>query len=255
MFRKSFDLILVILITGLMAGLILTHAGNSALLLALALPCVFLFPGYALVAAIFPENARQIVEQVTLALGLSLITVILGGFVLNWTPWGLSAEGWAVWVSGVTVFASGLALLRRRALPPMVPLLTKLGFSKLQMALFGLAAVVGLLAVQVARMGAFQQPTAGFTQLWVLPGDQAVSQEVRIGVSNMEGQAFTYRLCLSADAVAVGDCQEVTLEGGATWGANLEIPLAAQKVEATLFRVDLPNVIYRYVIYWPNEQE
>lgn len=106
------------------------------------LPFVLFIPGYALIAALFPEageppaeieseqapneadDSRTIsdrgidgIERVALSFGLSIAVVPLIGLVLNFTPWGIRLAPIMVAVSGFTIGMITLAASRRWALP------------------------------------------------------------------------------------------------------------------------------------------
>jgi len=101
------------------------------------LPLVLFVPGYALIAALFPEageapteseaadsaaaslSARGIdgIERVALSFGLSIAVVPLLGLVLNFTPWGIRLVPIMVTVSGFTLAMTALGARRRLELP------------------------------------------------------------------------------------------------------------------------------------------
>lgn len=255
MFRRSPDLLLIIAVTGFSTALVFAHAGNTFLRLLLAVPCVFLFPGYALMMAFFPTNAWGKAERITFSLGLSLAVSILGGLVLNWTPWGLSAEGWALWLGLGTMGVSILAVWRRRAVPMVQPF--RFRMPKVEEALLAFAGLVFIAAVQVARLGALQQPVAGFTQLWLLPDDKMNPQAIRMGVNNMENVPMHYRLCLQIDAQPVGACTAIDLAVDERWETTAALPQSSEQartVEAMLYRTDAPETVYRRVALWLDDQ-
>jgi uncharacterized membrane protein len=83
----------------------------------LGLPCILLFPGYVLVAALFPgKKGLSGAERLALSLGLSVVIVTLGGLILNY---GLGI--YPVTVFGyLFLFITCLSVLgwhRRRRLP------------------------------------------------------------------------------------------------------------------------------------------
>src|SRR5947209_13497361 len=80
----------------------------------LTLPLVLLLPGYALTSALLPRQTLGIAERLLLSLGLSLTIVILGGLVLNQTPFGLAKSSWAVLLTGITLSACIVAFIRRQ---------------------------------------------------------------------------------------------------------------------------------------------
>ncbi|MDS0280772.1 DUF1616 domain-containing protein [Haloarcula onubensis] len=125
---------------------------ETPLRIAFGLPLTLFLPGYALVAALFPEagesptdettdppptadaagtatdgedgtmaalSDRGIdgIERVALSFGLSIAVVPLIGLVLNFTPWGIRLVPIMVAVSGFTVSMVVLAAQRRRELP------------------------------------------------------------------------------------------------------------------------------------------
>ncbi len=56
----------------------------------LGLPFVLFFPGYTLIAALFPgKSDLDGIERVALSFGLSIAVVPLIGLGLNYTPWGI----------------------------------------------------------------------------------------------------------------------------------------------------------------------
>ena len=56
----------------------------------LGLPLILFFPGYALLAALFPAKSDlDGVERAALSFGLSIAVVPLIGLGLNYSPWGL----------------------------------------------------------------------------------------------------------------------------------------------------------------------
>jgi len=100
---------------------------RTPLRVVVGLPFVLFSPGYALVAALFPERARSTddgdhegidgIERVTLSVGLSIAVTPLLGLVLNFTPWGIRLGPILVAVGGFTLVATGVAALRRWDVP------------------------------------------------------------------------------------------------------------------------------------------
>ncbi|WP_144905871.1 DUF1616 domain-containing protein [Halobellus captivus] len=142
------DLAVVVAIVGLQLLTTLTPGLNETpLRVILGLPFVLFVPGYALVAALFPErgptvsgsedaepggtdattetegstdpNATGIdgIERVALSFGTSIAVVPLLGLILNFTPWGIRLVPVLVAVSGFTLVAVAAASTRRKALP------------------------------------------------------------------------------------------------------------------------------------------
>jgi len=105
---------------------------DTPLRVVLGLPMVLFVPGYALVAALFPEAGEgptgeddvererdgiDGIERVALSFGLSIAVVPLIGLVLNFTPWGLRLIPILVGVGGFSLVMTGVAARRRWDLP------------------------------------------------------------------------------------------------------------------------------------------
>ena len=139
--RLPADLVAVIILTLLTLGVVFVPVVNETpLRVVFGLPFVLFLPGYAIIAALFPEAGeppttneaddtdgfapsvdrdRGIdgIERVALSFGLSIAVVPLLGLVLNFTPWGIRLVPIAIAVSGTTILAAGIAAVRRWELP------------------------------------------------------------------------------------------------------------------------------------------
>lgn len=106
---------------------------ETPLRVVLGLPFVLFLPGYAFIAALFPEAGESVdagedasvtrdagidgLERVALSFGLSIAVVPLIGLVLNFTPWGIRLGPVLLAVSTFTVAAASVAAVRRWELP------------------------------------------------------------------------------------------------------------------------------------------
>lgn len=115
---------------------------TTPLRVVLGLPFVLFVPGYAFIAALFPEagdsptttdetpdekepvpdgadgGSIDGIERVALSFGLSIAIVPLIGLVLNFTPWGIRLVPIVVALNGFIVVSTVVAARRRWALPP-----------------------------------------------------------------------------------------------------------------------------------------
>lgn len=221
-------------------------------------PLALVLPGYALTAAAFPRRAFGLPERIVFSLALSLVSLILGGLLLNLTPWGLRAASWAGLLGAVTLGACAVALLRRRrhGLSPSAWVRSgTIGLTFRQGLLLGLAALLVCAAVALSIIGAQRQPYPGFTQLWMLPaGGANPKNAVRLGVNNMELTAMEYRLTVDVDGKLVKEWPSIDLNPHEQWEATLLLPQAGHagttKVEGDLFQADAPTTLYRHVELW-----
>jgi len=80
----------------------------------LSIVYVLFLPGYSLVELIstFEKNVEG-VEKIAYSFGLSMVTVILLSFLLNYTPWGISLVPLLVGISVFTIVCISLAVVRK----------------------------------------------------------------------------------------------------------------------------------------------
>src|SRR3972149_2846324 len=118
MTRRDLDVLLIVACSLVLGAIILAVPSAKAVRIVLGLPFVLFFPGYALVAALFPrKDDLDAIERVALSLGLSIAGVPLIGLALNYPPWGIRVNPILVFVTLFIVLAAAAALVRRRMLP------------------------------------------------------------------------------------------------------------------------------------------
>jgi uncharacterized membrane protein len=255
--RRPTDLGLVMIFAAI--GLMVTLLpGLPELLRApLALPLVLALPGYALIAAMDPGRHAGGIERAVMTPALSIAITILGGLLLNLTPWGLRREMWALLLGGFSLAMAGVAVTRRKKIAanpdaPVAPSRPVLRLRPQQIALLGMAALLLIGAVVVARYGALNQPTEGFTQLWLQQVAGAAPGTVRLGVSNEEQQPVRYVLRMSAGERVLAEWDDIELQPGARWENTETLPAdlgAGLPVEAALYREGEAEP-YRRVHLW-----
>ncbi len=212
---------------------------------------VLVLPGYALVAAVFPQRTLADAERLLFSLGLSLAVAILGGLVLDALPAGLQPGWWLALLLATTLSAGAVALLRRRG--ASLPDLSSVGQSRArlpasQALLLAAAGLLAATAVVVAARGATEQPFAGVTELWMLPLGSVDQPAVVLGVRSVESSPTRYRLVLSVAGQVANEWTSIELAPGQTWETTSGLPTAAAaNVVALLYRVDDAATIYRRV--------
>ncbi len=280
---KSVDILVIIVITIVAVALAFVVPPDSVPGRILTLPLVLVLPGYALMASVFPRRSLGAVECLVFSLGLSLVIVVLGGLVLNWTPFGLRASSWSLLLGSITLGACAVALARRRGLRTCHAERTRsisalfrtchaermrsisalygllrikgVGLTFRQGLLLGMAVVIICGAIAISNIGAAQQPFPGFTQLWILPaGGANPKNAVRLGVSNMESTAMEYSLAVNVDGKVVKLWPSIDLKPSEKWETTLMLPqtahIGAVRVEVVLYRTNAPATIYRHVVLW-----
>ena len=130
--------VLAMVVATLLATLV-PGIDQTPLRIVIGLPFVLFAPGYALIAALFPERGPAPsehddesdandtgvddeqgidgIERVALSFGTSIAVVPLLGLVLNFTPWGIRLVPILVAVGGFTALAVAVAASRRNELP------------------------------------------------------------------------------------------------------------------------------------------
>lgn len=140
--RLPFDLAFVFAFVGAVnLSVFLPFVQDTSLRVVFGLPFVLFIPGYAFIAALFPERGQRAVdtedtadeshaapstteggidgiERVALSFGLSIAIVPLLGLVLNFTPFGIRLAPIMVTVSLFTIVTGAIAAYRRQELPP-----------------------------------------------------------------------------------------------------------------------------------------
>jgi len=113
------DLVIVYLWTVLSALAIYAPVVNETpLRVILALPMVLFFPGYSLIAALFPGRGEiDGLERLALSFGLSIAVVPLIGLVLNYTPFGIRLDPVVTSLVIFTLCMAVSAQVRRAGLP------------------------------------------------------------------------------------------------------------------------------------------
>jgi uncharacterized membrane protein len=248
--RKSSDLIAIAILT--IAAAVLIQAGiHNFVRVLFVLPLVLFFPGYALVAAMFPDRPFPIETHVVFAIALSIACTILGGLMLNFLPWGLQTTSWLLFLTGVILVAVVLGIIRRYQAASSAKFTLNLNFNWQQIALLGLAVVMTFGAIQLARNGVASQPRPGFTQLWLLPATSDAPSAVQLGVRNEEETAHNYRLVISSGSVVIKEWQTINLMPDQQWNETVDVnSLTLQPgapLEALLYRDDSPYTVYRNV--------
>jgi hypothetical protein len=258
MLRQNSDLISIsfLALAAMLIALLAAQAGGALLVIQmiLALPLVLILPGYAISAALFPQRSIGFADRLLLVAGLSIAATVITGIGLYLTHWGLTRLPWGLTLSAIVLVFSLAAGWRRRRDVTGSSQPLKLGLKPVQILQILLAVVTAGAAVRIASI---EQPPAGilgYSSLWMVPASNSSLTPLKIGVSSQEFTPQSYNLQLSVDAQVVKEWQGINLNPGAKWEtqADLTGDLSQVKViEARLYRVDEPNIIYRWVVWRP----
>jgi uncharacterized membrane protein len=259
--NKILNELLIIIFLTVLLGVIVYFAPYLVLRLVLGLPVLLLFPGYALLAALFPRrNALGSIEWVAYSLGVSIAVVSLIGILLNYTPWGITLHSSLIANGVFIVVAATFALCRRYGLADEergnIRWNFKFPFGKnrsvTDRVIFGIL-MLAILGAAVAMIYAYAYPGEGekFTEFYILgPGGIAadyaseltVGEEgsVIIGIINREHETASYRVMVTIDGRENGNMGTVILADGEKWEEQMSyIPDRAgdnQKLEFYLYK-------------------
>ena len=179
----------------------------------LGLPFILFFPGYTLIAALFPKRTQlDSIERIALSFGLSIAVVPLIGLILNYTPWGIRLYPILVSLTGFIIAMSVVAWIRRSYTLPSerLTITININFSSfasqtkldkvLTIAL--ICAIIGAIGTLIYVIA---MPKVGekFTEFYILgeggkaegyPGELVVGETgyVILGIVNHEYEPVTY---------------------------------------------------------------
>jgi uncharacterized membrane protein len=241
--------LLIINILTILLIVIISFLELNVLRIILGLPFVLFFPGYTLLAALFPRREGiSGIERVALSFGLSIAVVPLIGLIFNYTPWGIRLEPILYSVAFFIFIMSVIAWLRRNRLPReerfgisfSLNFPGWVGSSRLDKALsvtlvLAIAATIGTLGYVIAT------PRVGerFTEFYILglegraedyPRELGVGEEGRVivGIINREHETVSYRVEVRIEGVIRNEVGPIELAHDEKW--------EGQRVEFLLYR-------------------
>ena len=267
------DLLVIVIVS--LVSVPLAIFGGGPVRLALGLIFALFFPGYNLLAALFPKRGDlDGVQRLALSFGLSIAVVILMGLILNYTPWGIRLYPVLVSLLVLIIVTAGAAWYRRRRLPPQQRfefrfrpwlsqfLTTKNRGDKVLLVLLAVAIIgaIGML-IYVVHI-----PETGekFTEFYILgpegkaenyPGTLALGEEakVTIGIVNHENEVTDYAIRIIIAGEKVREVGPITLADEEKWEQVVSFAPTKvgenQLVEFRLYKGSNPNV-YQAPRFW-----
>jgi len=270
--RRDKDLWLIGILTILLIVVIAFSPSTIAQII-LGLPFLLFFPGYVLIAALFPKKGSLGgVERLALSFGLSIAVVPLIGLILNYTPWGIRLYPILISLAVFILATSGVAWYRRGKLAPeerfKVSFNIPLPFWRGQSMMDKVLSVV-LMVVIVGAIGTLgyviATPKVGekFTEFYILgpegraghyPEELKLGEEGRVilGIVNYEQERASYKVEVWIDGEKAklriegedGDEIKVELEHEEEWEREVGfVPQTAgeeQKAEFVLYKEGEP---------------
>jgi len=255
-----------IIVLSLLLALLVVLDVNGTVRIVLGLPFVLFFPGYTLIAALFPaRDDLDGIERVALSFGLSIAVVPLLGLALNYTPWGIRLYPILLTLMVFTVIMSLTAIFRRNKLPAEKRFMISLNIATLkwsELSRLDKILSVALVGAIIFAVGSLcyvvTTPKTGekFTEFYILgPGGMAEDypremetgeeKQVIMGIVNHEYRRVVY----TAELKARGE----VLKQLGPYGLNHE-----EKAEKPVFfSIDEPgaNLKVEFLLYKDGESE
>lgn len=222
---------------------VMLYLQDSFLRILLGLPFILFFPGYVLIAALFPgKKDLDGIERAALSFGTSIAVVPLLGLILNYTPFGIRLYPVYATIAGFTLIMSTAAVQRRRALPeeerfrvPIVEVRKAVMDVKWREMggadrVLSILLVLSILGAVGALVYVIVTPKVGerFTEFYILgsegkaegyPRDLTVGEEagVIVGVVNNEYEAVEYRVEVRLKGEVIGEVKSIRLGHEEKW--------------------------------------
>ena len=212
---KFWDLVAIVLLSLVLIPTIRFMPDNILRIL-IGLPFILFFPGYSLIALLFPsKQSLDTIERIALSFGLSIAITPLIGLGLNYTPFGIRLEPILVSISAFNIICSIGSMKRRMdTKDPFLPFqlsqaqdLVKTTFkqgNKIDRALnIILAIAIAVSLITLVYVVAVPKQGEKFTEFYILgPGGKAsdyptnltIGQEgnITIGIANHEYRTVSY---------------------------------------------------------------
>lgn len=116
-FAQAKNELLIIDILVILLILAIAFIPSNVVRIILGLPFLLFFPGYLLIAALFPrKEGMDGIERIALGFGMSIAVTALIGLGLNYTPWGIRLLPVLYSISAFILIVSVVAMLRRARL-------------------------------------------------------------------------------------------------------------------------------------------
>jgi len=241
----SIDLVLVIVATlATLAFNFLPYLNQTFIRPIIGVIVVFFVPGYALIAALFP-NKKGINNSQRIALSLGLSVAVVPAMLLILSYWfGMNLGSFLVPLALFIVICTAIAEVRRRALPqaerfsvkiPQIQIVEKT-FSGSKSRVDKLLSVILVLSVVTLALTlgytlAFPNPGEKFTEFYILGTNSTIGsyatqyqlgeqKPVTVGIVNHEQQDTSYKLVVrlnDTNKSTVLYSENVSLADNQTW--------------------------------------
>jgi uncharacterized membrane protein len=268
------DLILIFITSILVIPLVVLTDGAARTVLGLLL--IVFFPGYCLMAVLFPRKTPLgVIPRIAFSVATSIVLLVIFQLVMDATSIGIELYPALIYLVVFTTIAAGVAGWRRRSINHVdryAPDFRKLSGltrfwslkSRLDWGLIGLLSIAIIGTITTIGF-VITGPTAvkSFTEFYILdpvkkvdyyPGELAPGEtgEVIVGIVNREREAMAYSLEVVLDGEIINVTGPINLEKDESWEQALTFtPVRTgpdQKIEFLLYRDN--RQLYRTLHIW-----
>jgi hypothetical protein len=248
---KHLDLILIVTVALMNVIWALLPYHLSIIGTVLALPLVFLLPGYALTEFLVHKLSLDLLRRFIFSIGLSIAMDIIIGFIMNSFSFGLRAISWSVFLGLMTVFLSLTIVYFREKYSFEYLKLPKFHFRIYEYVLIGLSLLTIVLSIWYSAINVLQQPHTFFTELWMQSSKESNNTcDIHLGVQSFEITSVRYRIVMSENGTQVNVWQPVILAPQQEWNRSVVMSpnfTNTVYVEVKLYKIDQPETVYRDV--------
>lgn len=227
------DDLLLINVCSLVLVVVISLVDIEVLRIVLGLPFLLFFPGYAVVAALFPrKSGLGTVERIALSIGFSIVIAPLVGLMLN-IVWAIRLYPILISLALFTAAVSAIAWYRRRGIEsedrPHLAISLPLGTKAHASLVDGVVSVVlavALVGAIVSLVYFVANPRVGerYTEFYIVgaessPNEVAVGEEatVVLGIVNGEHQRMRYEVEVLVGSSSLTTVGPIELAHGGTW--------------------------------------
>jgi uncharacterized membrane protein len=256
--------------------IIITLMPSSLLRVILGIPLLLFFPGYTLAAAVFPRGeSLGGIERFGMSFGTSLVISALVGFILNYTPFGVSLYPVLISLCFFVFITSAIAAFRRRGLAEeeRITLTLPAGLRNWKRKALADRTLVAVLIASVlvfigtATYAVVTPNEESFTEFYILgaggqagdyPRELVAGREasVTIGVVNHEQQESSYRLEIIMDNQSLAEPLTIVLEpGDKRERAVAFVPTGTGENQKLEFRLYKDAQLYRHLYLMVNVKD
>jgi uncharacterized membrane protein len=253
------DLIIVLVLTAITFPVVTLTEGVPRIILGVLF--LLIFPGYTLMAALFPGNINMKgIERAALTLVLSFAVVSLAGLAINYTPWGIRLTPIFIAVSIIIVLASGIALFRRTRIPEYERFKIRVKFKMPRWRFESRVDIVLSIILVIVIVGAIFAMTyvinkpkvdEAFTNFYILGPEGNLENyprvltlgeplEITLGIENQENTDISYSIDVILNSEKLFVIGPLILRDGEKWQSEVVLsPEKAgenQRVEFVLFK-------------------